>query len=237
MERLLQILNRMADALAALLLAACFLLGVCSLFDVYQVYRKAEDTSFLEYKPVIQDDSSVVPAARVPDDYVAWLSIDRTAVDYPVMQGADNFEYLNKAPGGEYALSGSIFLDAGNSADFSDPYSLIYGHHMRNGSMFGQLEKYKTQAYYNANQTFHLYTPQGNYVLEVVASVYTNVKEGFYFNYYTEENYRRAVADYKTRSLINTGITPVWGEKLVILYTCSYQETDGRFLVVCRVAS
>ena len=181
MERLLQILNRMADALAAFLLAACFLLGVCSLFDVYQVYRKAEDTSFLEYKPVIQDDSSVVPAAGVPDDYVAWLSIDRTAVDYPVMQGADNFEYLNKAPGGEYALSGSIFLDAGNSADFSDPYSLIYGHHMEGGRLFGALDRFFDPAYFEDHRTGTLIVGEEIYHIEFFAALHTDASESAVF--------------------------------------------------------
>ena len=71
----------------------------------------------------------------------AWITIDNTHIDYPVLQGKDDMEYVNKDPFGEFALSGSIFLSTKNASDFSDVYNMTYGHHMENGAMFGDLTK------------------------------------------------------------------------------------------------
>lgn len=78
------------------------------------------------------------------------MTIDDTNIDYPVMQGEDNNEYLNKDPFGNYALSGSIFLDRRNNPEFKDYYSLIYGHHMEHGMMFGAIDEYLNEDYFNS---------------------------------------------------------------------------------------
>ena len=78
---------------------------------------------------------------------VGWIVVDDTNIDYPVMQGYDNSQYLNLDPYGEYSLSGSIFLDSRNSSDFTDPYSIIYGHHMEYGKMFGAIDDYLDDQY------------------------------------------------------------------------------------------
>ena len=75
-------------------------------------------------------------------DVCGWLTLDGTHIDYPVVQGADDLEYVNKAADGSFALSGAVFLSAANRADFSDAYNLLYGHHMENGAMFSDLTRF-----------------------------------------------------------------------------------------------
>ena len=91
----------------------CFILiGLYGVYDSYMVYMNANDTSILKYKPtddVLPDDK------KISDDMVAWLTMNDTTIDYPVMQGETNNDYLNKNPYGEYSLSGAIFLDSNNS--------------------------------------------------------------------------------------------------------------------------
>ena len=76
-----------------------------------------------------------------------WLTVDGTNIDYPVMQGKDNNSYLNTDPFGNYSLTGSIFLDSRSSPDFSDEYSVVYGHHMDYGKMFGALDDFLNEKY------------------------------------------------------------------------------------------
>ena len=140
LRRVVIALDWMLDTALLVLFILLFLIGGYTMYDTWFVYEHAQDTSILAYKP--QSGTAAEEVAPISEDAVAWLTIDDTNIDYPVMQGVDNNEYLNKDPYGNYSLSGSIFLDSRNASDFSDPYSLIYGHHMEHGVMFGALDKF-----------------------------------------------------------------------------------------------
>ena len=97
-------------------------------------------------------------------DVCAWLTIDDTGIDYPVVRGKDDMEYINKDVYGNFALSGSIFLSSANQPDFTDPYNLIYGHHMSNGAMFGDVVEFTDEAYFTAHETGTFVSAGGNQV-------------------------------------------------------------------------
>jgi sortase B len=84
---------------------------------------------------------------------VAWLKVDKTEIDFPIMQGSTNTEYLNKNPLGQMDLAGSIFLDSTSNPKFTDPYSIVYGHHLDNGLMFGTLDAYLKNSYLKTHTT------------------------------------------------------------------------------------
>ena len=137
------LLRRLCGLHDALLLTGFAVLIVLSGYCVYDsvyVYMHTLGEDLKQYKPVMQ--GTTVLDSPISDDMVGWLTIDGTSIDYPVMQGRDNFEYLNKDPYGNFSFSGSIYLDCHNSGDFSDGYSLLYGHHMAYGKMFGALDAY-----------------------------------------------------------------------------------------------
>ena len=95
--------------------------------------------------------------------------MEETQIDYPVLYSGDNTEYLRKDLYGNEHTAGSIFLEGLNQPDFSDYYSIIYGHNMRDGSMFGSLDKYKEQSFWSDNQYFTLYTENMVYRYQVFA--------------------------------------------------------------------
>ena len=96
-----------------------------------QIYSGVKDAKadLLKLKPTLDEDTgpSFEELLKLNPDVCAWLTLDGTEVDYPILQGEDNYEYLNKNVYGEFALSGSLYLDSNNSRDFTDKYSLIYG--------------------------------------------------------------------------------------------------------------
>lgn len=149
-QRLLRLLSTLEDMLVLVFCLCLFSCGVYGVYDSLLVFRQADDSSLLKYRPGYRGAEA---EKEIQGTMAAWLTLDGTGIDYPVMQGASNFEYLNKNPYGEYALSGSIFLDARNSADFSDPYSLIYGHHMEQGYMFGDLDLYRDPDFFRENRS------------------------------------------------------------------------------------
>ena len=158
LKKAVRVLDSTVDSLLLLVFLLLFLIGVYGLYDSYLVYLDANDTSILKYKPGY--DSGDDETKEILDDMVAWLTLDDTNVDYPIMQGEDNNEYLNKNPYGDYALSGSIFLDSRNAPDFSDYYSLVYGHHMEHDMMFGALDKYLDEDYFYSHQTGTLFVKE-----------------------------------------------------------------------------
>lgn len=122
------------------------LVVIYAMYDTWFVFDRAGDDSFLRFKPD-QVNADTIDESPISSDMVGWITIFDTNIDYPVMQGATNTDYLNLNPYGEYSLSGSIFLDSRNSSDFSDSYSIIYGHHMEYGAMFGALDEYLDDSY------------------------------------------------------------------------------------------
>ena len=114
---------------------------------------------------------------------IGWLTIPDTGIDYPVMQGRNNEEYINKDPFGEFSLSGSIFLDSRNRADFSDAYSILYGHHMEHGAMFGALDDFIKQEYFDQNRTGTLITTSGqDYTIRLFAASKADATEKTVFD-------------------------------------------------------
>ena len=141
---------------------------------------------------------------------------------------------------GDYSESGELFLDA--NSDPNGYHYLIYGHHMFNGSMFGSLPNYGEEDYYSEHRTIRFDTrfEKGEY--EIFAVFYGQVYDDSVdtFKYYNcanlndEATYNTYVANVKAMSIYDTGITPVYGEKIVTLSTCNYHTDDGRFVVCAR---
>ena len=164
--------NGLLDGVTALLVLLAVVWSGYALWDNSRVYAAADNVQagLLAFKPRPQEDNSLSfgQLRDINPDVCGWLTLDGTAIDYPVVQGESNFTYLNTDVYGSFALAGSIFLDVDCDADFSGRYSLLYGHHMENGRMFGDLDKYKDGAFFRQNTTGTLTLPGGSYRLEVL---------------------------------------------------------------------
>ena len=171
MTILIRTLDRVLNLAVGLLCALILAVSVYSLLDNARLYRQADDPSLLNYKPDLSAPMSEGGYERVSEEQVGWISFAGTGIDYPVMQAGDNYAYLNKNPYGEFSLSGAIFLDYRSDGDFLDPYSLIYGHHMEHGKMFGSLDLYLDPDYFDAHRSGTLVTNRAVYRVELFAAV------------------------------------------------------------------
>lgn len=142
-------------AVSAVILTVAVFAGY-SIWDNMQVYRKAENVQnqIRQLRPEIDEEGrpNFDELSAVNEDVVAWITVGGTNIDYPVLQGEDNLKYMNKDVYGEFSLAGSIFLDYRNKPDFSDNYSLIYGHNMDKHLMFGDLALFKDKAFFAENK-------------------------------------------------------------------------------------
>lgn len=144
------------------------------LWSNLRTYHDAEDVynSLLKLKPDIPDDDGppdLKALSELNPDVVGWLTVEGTKIDYPVVQGRDNLYYMNRDFYGNSSLAGSIFLDTRNSRDFSDAYSLLYGHHMDNSLMFGDLDLFKDKLFFRDHSSGTLMTLERVMDLNVLA--------------------------------------------------------------------
>ena len=214
---------------AVLCLAAALLLFISgySLLDNYRLHQQAQDPSLLAYKPSLSGEAKAALMITL-ENQVAWLCIDDSFIDYPVMQGATNFEYLSKDPYGNYQLSGSIFLDSTNSSDMSDAFHMIYGHHMDHNNMFGSLDLFADKDYFESHKSGWIATKNGIFLLELFAVAWG---EGDDWTIFIPGN--RTAEDVlpyiQEHSVIYTEYIP--GTQIVAMSTCS-GETSGSRLIV-----
>lgn len=223
LKKIAGMISMAEDAVVLLLCLAMFLAGGYGLYDSWMVYRQAGDDSILKYRP---DYTGDLPEKEIQGRMVAWLTLDGTEIDYPVMQGADNFEYLNKNPYGEYALSGSIFLDCRNREDFSDSYSLIYGHHMENDYMFGALDHYLDPAYLEKHRKGSLTVGKTLWSFTVEEVLEISAREKSVFEPMGEENLQMIKKLQEKQE--NAGKELHW----LALSTCRYPDTADRIVLL-----
>ncbi|MGI6012637.1 MAG: class B sortase [Ruminococcus sp.] len=152
-----------------------------SLWDNAQVYASVDDVQaeLLKLKPEAAEEGGATfdELRAINPDVCAWLTLDNTEIDYPVLQGEDNLTYINKDVYGNFSLSGSVFLDSGCDNTFSGKYSLLYGHHMANSKMFGDLDLYEEEKFFNENTTGMLILPDRSYELEIFACLRVSASE------------------------------------------------------------
>jgi len=167
-------------------------------------------------------------------DVVAWIYCEDTVINYPILQGDDNQYYVNHSVNGTRNASGALFMDFRNTEDFHDLNSVIYGHNMNDGSMFGILTQYKKQAFYEKNPVIWLLTPECAYRVDPVAGFVARSDDRDTFCFYdTQEEMRRNLARQMEKSVIETPITDPSGVKqLITLSTCSYEHPTARFVLV-----
>lgn len=176
---------------------------------------------------------------------IGWLKIDDTNIDYPVMQTVNNEYYLDHNYDQEYDKNGSLFLDKDCDVVHRNTNLIIYGHHMKSGKMFGNLNLYSSEDYCREHSTIRFDTiyEKGTYeVMYVFRSRIYNEDE-VVFKYYqfldasSAKEFDSDMQEMAALSLYDTGVTASYGDELLTLSTCDNSETDGRFVVVAKRVS
>ena len=196
-----------------------------------------EQTLPQETEPV---DDTVYPVVdfdgllTVCEDVVGWLYIEGTNVDYPVVQGVDNNQYLRHMMDGRYNTAGTLFVDYRNEPDFTERNTIIYGHNMRNGTMFAALGGYRKQEFYDEHPVALLMTPQGNYRLEIFSAYVADVEQNAWdCGFASDAEFARWLEEVAAKSEFQTDLTPTAQDRIVTLSTCSKDFNNARFVVHC----
>lgn len=171
-------------------------------------------------------------------DVIGWLYSENTVINYPVMQTNNNVYYLRHLLDRSYSANGSIFLDATNNSKFQNDNSILYGHHMRDGSMFASIEKYKEQTYFDEHPRLWLLTPTKDYMLVPFAGLIVSPDRDSYFKSMFTNNKEKI--DYFEYAIENStfkgDVTPNEMDMIITLTTCDYTFKDARFILICILA-
>nr|WP_297864304.1 class B sortase [uncultured Acetatifactor sp.] len=210
-----------------------------------QPYREGEAGK--ERAPLVVDFAAL---REENEDIEGWLYCEGTPINYPVVRGEDNSFYLDHSYDGKASSSGAIFLDAANESGFADANSILYGHHMKNGSMFACLEKWSDQEFYEEHPEMWLLTPEGDYRIVLFAG-YTTAADSETYMIFTDscgelEAYLKACAeksDFQVEAAGEAGrqVTTVGSPGAepetaaragyVVLSTCAYSFEEARYVL------
>ena len=209
-----------------------------ALWDSKQLYHAADKSQYAIYKPTVENEGkSFRELQAINPEVIAWLSVFGTNIDYPVTQGEDNMKYVNTNAEGQYSLSGAIFLDSGNSKDFSDFNSILYGHHMEKKAMFGELDSFADKNVFDSHQYGSLYFDGKDHGIEFFAFIRTDAYDSEVFrpNVKSEEDRMVYLATLFLRAMHqrDSGIKST--DRIILLSTCSSNATNGRDLLVGRL--
>ena len=244
-ERLLKVANSLITIIVAIAFLIAGAYAAYALWDNNTVYAAAENVQaeMIELKPVVNAEdggASFEELLAINSDVKAWVSLDNTSIDHPILQGETNLSYINTDVYGDFALAGSIFMDTRTDSEFNDQYSLIYGHDMVEGRMFGDLSLYKDETFFNQNSTGELILPDRSYNLKIYAVLVLQSSDDMIFNpdlhkegltdlmKYAEEN-ALYIRSEMTEEMNRTADSEL---QILSLTTCSAEFTDARTIIL-----
>lgn len=220
------------------------------LYTIWNEYNKNK-TSYEElrqYQPVITPDETNDTTFKftkedfdklyaINNDLVGWINIPGTQVNYPIVQGTQSEYYLTHNFAKEENEGGAIFIDSELSKPFEEKNTILYGHHMRDGSMFGSLKEFESQQFLDENNKIYVATKDITYLYQIF-SVYVDKpdSDSYYYRFETGDEYLTYLNKLKSKSIVNSDIEKfAMDDKIITLSTCSYEFNDARLIVHAKL--
>ena len=232
--------NRILSIMAGILILLMLSYGMYSLWDTYKIYANSfADEELLKFRPTDdgEDNPTLKDLKKLNPDVKAWIQVPKTNIDYPVVQGQDDMEYINKNVYGEFELSGAIFLSCLNKDDFSDPYNLVYGHNMKNGGMFADVADFTNKEYFETHQKGKLYLTDATRKIRFFACMKVTAADAkIYHPYgYRKENLKDLLDYIQANAVQYRDVNVADENSLIALSTCSEAETNGRVVLIGKL--
>ena len=238
-KRVVRSLNWIVDCIVLVILVLLLIFAAYSLWDNEAMYEEASSRQYETYKPKANNTVSFEELQAMNPDVLGWLTIYGTNIDYPMVKSQwNNEEYLSKNAMGEITGSGSIFLDYRNNVDFSDFNTVIYGHHMEKSSMFGDIDKFLAQEFFESHPYGDIYYSGAHHGLELVAMLQVDAYDTYIYipginGWQNQWNYIGYIGSKAKFARNLETVTPA--DHLVMMSTCSSDITNGRFILVGRI--
>ena len=237
-RRAVRSLSSIVDFAVLLIFGFLLIFAGYSLWDAHEVYQAGDSSQYEMYKPTVESTLSFDELRAMNPDVFGWITVYDTKIDYPLVKPkTSNNDYLSRNVKGEIDAPGSIFLDYRNHEDFSDFNTIIFGHHMAERAMFGDLDLFLEQQFFDTHQYGNLFYGGQNHGVEFFAMLQADaydseIYSAGIFDEALKQNYLNHL--YETaRFTRSTTVTPQ--DHIILLSTCSADITNGRFILVGKI--
>ncbi len=240
-EKLRDLFERLIDAVSFSIFLFIALVGFYAIFDIHRVTTSAKldnDVLAISSEMAAEPDHSFEELKAINDEIVAWLKVDDTTIDLPVVwYNRDNVKYLTRNYRGEYSTAGSAFVDYRNNG-INDNYTVIYGHRMSDSKMFSDITKFLDAEYFSTHRAGTLYTPEKTYRLEFILAARPNVSDSHIYsvNLYRNANYSQILNMISADIVNQRDIEVSDNDKLLLLSTCDKDASHYRNVILARMA-
>lgn len=239
MNKFIKIVDHIINFVTYLTIILLITIGLYAIYDIYYIdYASVIPSEIEKLKPQIEEkkDYSFEELRKINNDIVGWITVDDTVINYPILYGNNNSVYLRRNYKKEYSVAGSIFLDYRNARDFSNDYSVIYGHNMSTGSMFATIKNYASKDFFDTHKYGMFYTVDKAYKMEILAYAVDNAYSDNIYNILKYKNDANSIFSYiKKMALIKENMETYNGEKLLLLSTCHSSGSNDRKLLLTKL--
>ena len=201
-----------------------------------EIETDAEGKTTVKAYPVLKNPVDFESLKKVNEDIIGWIRVNALDISYPIAQSTNNDYYLHRTFERVDNFAGCIFMEYQNHSDFSDKNTIIYGHNMKNGSMFADLLNYESESYWDSHKTIQFDTLTESRVYEIAAVVKSNDVEELPFEFTTarDDGAEDVIENMESASLYDTGVDMAYGDDFLTLATCDYSVDDGRLVVMAK---
>lgn len=229
-------MKRMINNILLIICIFIFCISTWKLYGYYRSYKKAKDT----YSKIAKENVKISKNERKIDfkklksqnqDIAGWIYIRGTTIDYPIVQGKDNEEYLHQDFNKKKSSSGTIFLDNNCKKDFTSDNNIIYGHHMKNGTMFAQLLKFREKSFLKKYNEIMIFTPDRTIHLKVISAYAQKAQNKIPVTFANDKQKKAYIKKIESMSEQTIKTSRINDSHIYTFVTCSYEGEDNRTYV------
>ena len=225
-------MKRMINNILLIICIFIFCISTWKLYGYYRSYKKAKDT----YSKIAKENVKISKNERKIDfkklksqnqDIAGWIYIRGTTIDYPIVQGKDNEEYLHQDFNKKKSSSGTIFLDNNCKKDFTSDNNIIYGHHMKNGTMFAQLLKFREKSFLKKHNEIMIFTPDRTIHLKVISAYAQKAQNKIPVTFANDKQKKAYIKKIESMSEQTIKTFRINDSHIYTFVTCSYEGEDN----------
>ena len=226
-------MKRMINNILLIICIFIFCISTWKLYGYYRSYKKAKDT----YSKIAKENVKISKNERKIDfkklksqnqDIAGWIYIRGTTIDYPIVQGKDNEEYLHQDFNKKKSSSGTIFLDNNCKKDFTSDNNIIYGHHMKNGTMFAQLLKFREKSFLKKHNEIMIFTPDRTIHLKVISAYAQKAQNKIPVTFANDKQKKAYIKKFESMSEQTIKTSRINDSHIYTFVPCSYEGDDNR---------
>ena len=231
--------RRLASDIILVCLVAIFLVSGYNIYKIVKDYQKDQsaysDVTRAAKAEEWTGDVDFDALKKINSEVIAWVYLKDSKINYPIVQTDNNEEYLHILFDGTYGGAGTLFADCMTEDAFSQFNTIVYGHHMRDGSMFNNLKKFKDSSYVDDHPQFEIILPDGKYHMLVWAFLNQPADSDLYTNNVDADEADKYLDWIEKHAEYVTDVKVDADDRIVALSTCAYEYDDARYVVVGKL--